>query len=209
MWTGRPILHEIGLTVRTLACRSPSWRRSRASIISIPLGTISAIKQDTWIDYVVRSIQHRRDRHALVLAGHSDYSRSFDHDAESLRGPLDAADSLYPDMGGSGGQHIAVDMAGRRDGISILGRRHAHDALGPAGGACARITCAPPAPRVCWRKLIINRHALKNSLLPVVTDHRPGVRLPDGRAGGDRTGVQPKRPGETFSRIGDVTTTTP
>jgi peptide/nickel transport system permease protein len=53
VWTGRPTLGEIGkalpvtleLTVMSMAI---------AMLISVPLGTVSAIRQDTWMDYVAR-----------------------------------------------------------------------------------------------------------------------------------------------------------
>jgi peptide/nickel transport system permease protein len=53
VWTGRPTLGEIGkalpvtleLTVMSMAI---------ALLVSVPLGILSAIRQDTWIDYVAR-----------------------------------------------------------------------------------------------------------------------------------------------------------
>jgi len=54
MWTGRPIVEEIGLRFE-LSLMIAILATVTATIIAIPLGTISAIKQDTWIDYVVRS----------------------------------------------------------------------------------------------------------------------------------------------------------
>ena len=32
----------------------PAWRRSSRSPLAIPLGTLAAVNQDTWVDYVVR-----------------------------------------------------------------------------------------------------------------------------------------------------------
>jgi peptide/nickel transport system permease protein len=53
MWTNRPITEEIGLRFE-LSLMIAILATITATIIAIPLGTISAIKQDTWIDYVVR-----------------------------------------------------------------------------------------------------------------------------------------------------------
>jgi peptide/nickel transport system permease protein len=54
MWTERPIAHEIGLRFQ-LSLQVAIMATVTATIIAIPLGTISAINQDTWIDYIVRT----------------------------------------------------------------------------------------------------------------------------------------------------------
>ena len=53
MWTGKPILEEIGLRFQ-LSLQVAIMATIVATIIAIPLGAISAIKQDTWLDYGVR-----------------------------------------------------------------------------------------------------------------------------------------------------------
>ena len=54
MWTGQPISYEIGLRFH-LSLQVAIMATLSAIVISIPLGTISAIKQNTWIDYFVRA----------------------------------------------------------------------------------------------------------------------------------------------------------
>ena len=54
MWTGQPISYEIGLRFH-LSLQVAIMATVSAVIIAIPLGTISAIKQNTWIDYFVRA----------------------------------------------------------------------------------------------------------------------------------------------------------
>ena len=54
MWTGKPILFEIGLRFE-LSLQVAIMATFVAVIIAIPLGAISAIKQDTWLDYAVRT----------------------------------------------------------------------------------------------------------------------------------------------------------
>ena len=54
MWTGQPITHEIGLRFH-LSLQVAIMATVSSIIIAIPLGTISAIKQNTWIDYFVRA----------------------------------------------------------------------------------------------------------------------------------------------------------
>ena len=53
MWTGQPIVQEIGLRFQ-LSLQVAIMATLAATILAIPLGTISAVKQDTWVDYVVR-----------------------------------------------------------------------------------------------------------------------------------------------------------
>jgi peptide/nickel transport system permease protein len=54
MWTGRPILDEIGLRFH-LSLQLAIMATVTAIALAIPLGTVSAVKQNTWIDYTVRS----------------------------------------------------------------------------------------------------------------------------------------------------------
>src|SRR5713226_6702935 len=53
MWTGQPITHEIGIRLE-LSLELAPMATFVAVLISVPLGTIAAVNQDTWIDYVVR-----------------------------------------------------------------------------------------------------------------------------------------------------------
>jgi peptide/nickel transport system permease protein len=53
MWTGRPIVEEVGLRFE-LSLQIAIMATLTAILLAIPLGTISAVKQNTWIDYVVR-----------------------------------------------------------------------------------------------------------------------------------------------------------
>lgn len=54
MWTNRPIIDEIGLRFE-LSLQVAIMATLTAILIAIPLGTISAVKQNTWIDYFVRT----------------------------------------------------------------------------------------------------------------------------------------------------------
>jgi peptide/nickel transport system permease protein len=53
MWTGRPITHEIAIRLE-LSIELALLATFVAVLISVPLGTLAAVKQDTWIDYCVR-----------------------------------------------------------------------------------------------------------------------------------------------------------
>jgi peptide/nickel transport system permease protein len=54
MWSGRPISEEVGLRFQ-LSLQVAIMATLTAILIAIPLGTISAVKHNTWIDYVVRA----------------------------------------------------------------------------------------------------------------------------------------------------------
>ena len=53
MWTGRPVIHEIGIRLE-LSLQVAVMATILAILLALPLGTLSAIFKDTWID---RSIQ--------------------------------------------------------------------------------------------------------------------------------------------------------
>jgi peptide/nickel transport system permease protein len=53
MWTGAPIYEEIKLRF-ALSLQVAIMATVVAVVLAIPLGIISAIKQDTWVDYAVR-----------------------------------------------------------------------------------------------------------------------------------------------------------
>ena len=54
MWTSNPITHEIGLRFQ-LSLQIAIMATVTAVLIALPLGVISAIRQNTWMDYVVRT----------------------------------------------------------------------------------------------------------------------------------------------------------
>jgi len=53
MWTGAPITHEIAIRVQ-LSLQVAIMATIVAILISVPLGTLAALRQDTWVDYAVR-----------------------------------------------------------------------------------------------------------------------------------------------------------
>lgn len=53
MWTGRPVIHEIAIRLE-LSLQLALMATVVAIFLSLPLGTLAAIKQDTWVDYGVR-----------------------------------------------------------------------------------------------------------------------------------------------------------
>jgi peptide/nickel transport system permease protein len=53
MWTGRAITEEIRLRLE-LSLQLATMATIVAVLIAIPCGTVAALKQDTWVDYLVR-----------------------------------------------------------------------------------------------------------------------------------------------------------
>ena len=53
MWTGAPITHEIAIRFQ-LSLQLALMATTVAVLLAIPLGTLAALRQDTWVDYAVR-----------------------------------------------------------------------------------------------------------------------------------------------------------
>jgi peptide/nickel transport system permease protein len=53
MWTGRPITYEIGVRL-PLSLQIAVMATVVAIVLAVPLGTVAALRQDTWVDYAVR-----------------------------------------------------------------------------------------------------------------------------------------------------------
>jgi len=53
MWTGRPIVEEIKIRLE-LSLQLAVMATVVAMLLAVPLGTLAALKQDTWVDYAVR-----------------------------------------------------------------------------------------------------------------------------------------------------------
>ncbi len=53
MWTGRPVLYEISIRFQ-LSLQLAIMAAFLAVLLAIPLGTMAALRQDTWVDYAIR-----------------------------------------------------------------------------------------------------------------------------------------------------------
>jgi peptide/nickel transport system permease protein len=53
MWTGRPIIEEIGIRL-PLSLQLTVMASIFATSLAVPLGAMAALKQDTWVDYSIR-----------------------------------------------------------------------------------------------------------------------------------------------------------
>jgi peptide/nickel transport system permease protein len=55
LWTGQPIVHELAIRL-PLSLQLALMATFVSVLIAIPLGTLAAVRQDTWIDYMVRVV---------------------------------------------------------------------------------------------------------------------------------------------------------
>ena len=161
MWTGRPITYEIAIRLQ-LSLQLAIMATTVAILLSIPLGTIAALKQDTWVDYVVR---------VFSIAGLA--MPSFWLGILMILGMLIFFRWLPPmfftpiwvDPWANLSQLIWPALA--------VGYRYSAVATRMTRSAVLEVLredyIRTARAKGLWEKLILTRHALKNAMLPVVT----------------------------------------
>ena len=167
MWTGKPITFEIGLRFQ-LSLQVAFMATFVAVIISIPLGVISAVKQDTWMDYVVRTFSIFGIAipsfwlGIIIILGLLILTQQWF--GEPWMPPIDYVSPLE-DLGGNLAQLIWPAVA--------TGYRYSAVATRMTRSALLEVLredyIRTARAKGLLEKIVINRHALKNSLLPVVT----------------------------------------
>jgi len=161
MWTGRAITTEIAVRFPA-SLQIAVMSTVLATLLAIPLGTISALKQDTWIDYFVRTIS------ILGIATPSfwlgilmvlfllmmfqwsppiNYVLPWDNFKENM------AIVIWPALA-TGYRYSSVAMRMTRSTVLEV-MREDYIRTARAKGLI--------------EKLVINRHALTNAMLPVIT----------------------------------------
>ena len=55
LWTGQPIIHELAIRL-PLSLQLALMATFVSVLIAIPLGTLAAVRQDSWVDYAVRVV---------------------------------------------------------------------------------------------------------------------------------------------------------
>ncbi len=167
MWTGKPIVFEMGLRFQ-LSLQVAIMATITAILISIPLGTISAIKQDTWIDYVVR---------AFSIAGIA--MPSFWLGILIILGLLIVTQSWFGEPWMPPIDYVPIWEDPVNNLVQLIwpaiatGYRYSAVATRMTRSALLEVLredyIRTARAKGLMEKIIINRHALKNSLLPVVT----------------------------------------
>lgn len=170
MWTGRAITEEIGLRFE-LSLMVALLATLVSITIAIPLGTISAIKQDTWIDYVVRTFS---------IAGIA--MPSFWLGILIILAILFTTQAWWgvPWMPPIQYESDWTSWANIQNNLALLiwpalatGYRYSAVAARMTRSALLEVLredyIRTARAKGLLEKVIINRHALKNSMLPVIT----------------------------------------
>ncbi len=167
MWTGKPITFEIGLRFQ-LSLQVAFMATFVAVLISIPLGAVSAIKQDTWIDYVVRTFSIAGIAipsfwlGIMIILGLLILTQKFL--GEPWMPPIEYVSPLEDPLGNMAQLIWPAVATGYR--YSAVATRMTRSALLEV---LREDYIRTARAKGLLEKIIINRHALKNSLLPVVT----------------------------------------
>lgn len=167
MWTGRPIIEELKLRF-ALSIQVAIMATLVAVLIAIPLGIISAVKQDTWVDYVVRSFSIAGIAMPsfwlgiLIILGLLIGSQKFF--GTPWMPPIYYV-SPFEDFWRNMSQLIWPAVATGYRYSAVVTRMTRSALLEVLREDYIRTARA----KGMIEKVIINRHALKNSMLPVVT----------------------------------------
>ena len=167
MWTGQPIMHEIGLRFQ-LTLQLAVMTTIIAVIIALPLGIISAIRQNTWLDYAVRTFSIAGIAipsfwlGIMVILGILLITKNFF--GAGWVPPIEYV-SPFEDLFGNLSQLIWPALA--------TGYRYSAVATRMTRSAMLEVLredyIRTARAKGLYEKVIINRHALQNAMLPVVT----------------------------------------
>ncbi len=167
MWSGKPVVAEIA-TRLPISLEVAIVATLISIMVAIPLGTISALKQNTWIDLAVRSFS---------IAGLA--TPSFWLGIMSILIVLDVTQALlghpwmppidYVPLWEDPIRNLSIVML---PAITI-GYRYAAVSMRMTRSAMLEVLredyIRTARAKGLMRRIIINRHALKNAMLPVVT----------------------------------------
>lgn len=161
MWTGRPITQEIAIRLQ-LSVQLALMATAVAVLLAIPLGTLAALKQDTWVDYAVRVFSIAGLAMPsfwlgiLIILGlliffrwlpPMFYTPIWVNPVENL------SQLIWPALA-VGYRYSAVATRMTRSAVlEVLREDYVRTARAKG----------------LWEKLVITRHAMKNAMLPVLT----------------------------------------
>jgi peptide/nickel transport system permease protein len=167
MWTGKPIAEEIRQRF-ALSLQLAIMATFVSVLIAIPLGIISAVKRDTWIDYIVRLFSIAGVAMPsfwlgiLIIFGLLTVSQSWF--GEPWMPPIEYV-SLFEDPVANMSQLIWPTIATGYRYSAVTARMTRSALLEVMREDYIRTARA----KGLSEKIVINRHALKNAFLPVVT----------------------------------------
>lgn len=167
MWSGKPVVTEIAARL-PISIEIAVLAAVVAILIAIPLGTISALKQNTWIDLVVRT---------MAIAGIA--TPSFWLGILSILLVLDVTQAISGSPWMPPIEYVPIWKDPIRNlSMAMLpaitvGYRYAAVSMRMTRSTMLEVMredyIRTARAKGLLQKIIINRHALKNALLPVVT----------------------------------------
>jgi peptide/nickel transport system permease protein len=161
MWTGRPITYEVWIRLE-LSLELAIMATLVATLLSIPLGTIAALKQDTWIDYSVR---------IFSIAGLS--VPSFWLGIIIILGFLIIFKWLPPLTFTSFWVDPKANLTQLIWPALAVGYRYSAVATRMTRSAVLEVLredyIRTARAKGLWERVVLTRHALKNAMLPVIT----------------------------------------
>src|SRR3989442_4453849 len=161
MWTGAPIIEEIKLRT-ALSFQLAVMATPIAVVLAIPLGVVAALKQDTWVDYVVR---------VFSIAGLA--TPSFWLGIVFILMLLIVFKWLPPMVYTPFWVNPWQNMLQLIWPALALGYRYSAVATRMTRSAMLEVLredyIRTARAKGLWQKLILSRHALKNAMLPVLT----------------------------------------
>ena len=191
MWSGKPVIVEIAARL-PVSLEIAVIATVVAVAIAIPLGTISALKQNTWLDVAVR---------VFAIGGIA--TPSFWIGIVSILLVLDISGWITgtPWMPPIDYVPFWKNPIANLSMVALpaitVGYRYAAVSMRMTRSAMLEVMkedyIRTARAKGLINKLIINRHALKNALLPIVTLIGIEFAFPHRRPRGDRAGVQPQR----------------
>jgi len=161
MWSGQPIAHEIAIRLQ-LSLQLAVMATVVAVFLAIPLGTLAALKQDTWVDYTIRIFSIAglaTPSFWLGMLMFLVFLIVFKWIPPMVFVPLwqnplaNLSQMLWPALA-VGYRYSAVSTRMTRSAmLEVLREDYIRTARAKG----------------LWQRLVVRRHALKNALLPVLT----------------------------------------
>ena len=161
MWSGTPIAREIALRLH-LSLQLAVMATAVAVLLAIPLGTLAALWQDSWVDYVAR---------VFAIAGLA--MPSFWLGMLMFLGLLAVFHWVPPMVFTPLWEHPWQNLSQMIWPALAVGYRFSAVAMRMTRSAMLDVLredyIRTARAKGLWERLIVKRHALKNAMLPVLT----------------------------------------
>jgi peptide/nickel transport system permease protein len=161
MWSGNPITQEIALRLQ-LSLQLAVMATVVAVLLAVPLGTLAALRQDSWVDYAVRVVS---------IAGLA--TPSFWLGIVMFLILLTVFRWIPPMVFTPLWEHPWQNLAQMIWPALAVGYRYSAVTTRMVRSAMLEVLredyIRTARAKGLWQRLIIRRHALKNAMLPVLT----------------------------------------